>query len=97
MFVVAVNVVVVVDATLVVMSMLVSCVLLTFQGGVVVECGEVLDRLGCRVIKSVCLLKERDGRECFAPVSSDGRKSRNSRLTRVSLMIYSRRQSTQHI
>lgn len=97
MFVVAVNVVVGIDATLVVMSMSMSCVLLTFQGGVVVECGEVLDRLGCQVIKSVCLLKERDGRKCFASVSSDGRRNRNSRLTRVSLMIYSRRQSTQHI
>lgn len=97
MFVVAVNVVVVIDATLVVMSMSMSCVLLTSQGGVVVECGEVLDRLGCRFLKSVCLLKERDGRECFASVSSDGKKNKNLRFTRVSLMIYSSRQSTQHI
>jgi hypothetical protein len=44
-----------------------------------------------------CLLKERDARERFASMSSDDRKNKNSRLTRVSLMIYSCRPSTQRI
>jgi hypothetical protein len=36
-----------------------------------------------------CLLKERNVRECCTSMSSDDGKNKKSRLTRVSLMIYS--------